>query len=221
MTGRLSRTASAVALACASLTALPGTAQASTLPAFQHSWTRITPALAARMRYSWRPSCPVPLSALRYVRVSFLGFDGEAHTGELVVNAAVLTTVVGEFRQLYAQRFAIRRMHLVDDYKGVDESSMQVDNTSAFNCRPVAGSTSWSMHAFGEAIDLNPVENPSLLDHDPHVADPPQGQAYLSRSKARPGMVDASVRAVFASYGWGWGGGWTDRDLMHFSANGK
>ena len=77
------------------------------------------------------------------------------------------------------------------------------------------------MHAFGEAIDLNPIENPSLLNHDPHVADPPQGQAYLSRSKVRPGMVDASVQAVFASYGWGWGGHWSDRDLMHFSSNGK
>ena len=216
------RAAAAAVLVCASLTAAPGPAHAaSTLPAFQHSWTRITPALAARMHYSWRPGCPVPLSALRYVRVSFVGFDGARHTGEIVVNAAVLTAVVGEFRQLYAMRFPIRRMHLVDDYQGVDESSMGVDNTSSFNCRPVAGSTSWSMHALGRAIDLNPVENPSLLHHDPHVADPPQGQDYLSRSKARPGMVGAAVRAVFASYGWGWGGRWSDRDLMHFSSNGK
>jgi hypothetical protein len=221
MSPRLARAAAAVVMAAASLTLVPTGAQAAALPAFHHSWTRITPALAQRMRYSWRPGCPVPLSALRYVRVSFVGFDGAAHTGEIVVNAAVLTTVVGEFRALYAQRFEIRRMHLVDNYKGVDESSMQVDNTSSFNCRQVAGQSSWSMHAFGEAIDLNPVENPSLLNHDPHVADPPQGQSYLSRSKARPGMVNASVRAVFASYGWGWGGHWSDRDLMHFSANGK
>jgi hypothetical protein len=173
------------------------------------------------MHYSWRPGCPVPLSQLRYVRVSFVGFDGAEHLGEIVVNAKVLTAVVGEFRSLYAQRFPIRRMHLVDDYKGVDEASMGVDNTSSFNCRPVLGTSSWSMHAFGEAIDLNPIENPSLLNHDPRKADPPAGQAYLNRSKARPGMVDATVRADFAAYGWGWGGHWSDRDLMHFSSNGR
>ena len=199
--------------------ALP--AQASGLPAFRHSWTRITPALAARMTHSWRPGCPVPLSSLRYVHVSFVGFDGKAHLGEIVVNAKVLTAVVGEFRALYAQRFRVHRMHIVDYYLGTDEVSMSHDNTSSFNCRPVAGSSSWSMHAYGEAIDLNPVENPSLLDHNPHKADPPAGQAYLNRSPVRPGMVTASTRAVFAAYGWGWGGHWSDRDLMHFSSNGR
>jgi hypothetical protein len=208
-------------LAASQLMLSSAQADATGLPAFRHSWTRITPALAARMHYSWRPGCPVPLSQLRYVRVSFVGFDGAAHLGEIVVNAKVLTAVVGEFRTLYAQRFPIRRMHLVDDYKGVDEASMGVDNTSSFNCRPVQGTSSWSMHAFGEAIDLNPIENPSLLNHDPNKADPPAGQPYLNRSKARPGMVNAAVRAAFGSYGWGWGGHWSDRDLMHFSSNGR
>ena len=197
-----------------------GQARAAGLPAFRHGWTRITPALASRMHYSWRPGCPVPLSQLRYVRVSYVGFDGAAHYGEIVVNAKVLTAVVGEFRRLYAMRFRIHRMHLVDNYRGVDEASMGVDNTSSFNCRPVQGTSSWSMHAFGEAIDLNPIENPSL-NHDPHKADPPAGQPYLNRSRTRPGLVTASVRSVFAAYGWGWGGHWSDRDLMHFSSNGK
>jgi poly-gamma-glutamate synthesis protein (capsule biosynthesis protein) len=208
-------------LVAAQLMLASGPAGAAGLPAFRHSWSRITPALAARMHWSWRPGCPVPLSQLRYVRVSFVGFDRAAHLGELVVNANVLTAVVGEFRSLYAQRFPIHRMHLVDDYKGVDEASMAADNTSSFNCRPVLGTSSWSMHAFGEAIDVNPIENPSLLNHDPRRADPPAGQPYLNRSKARPGMVTASVRAVFSSYGWGWGGHWSDRDLMHFSSNGR
>lgn len=208
----------AVLLASAQLGLAPGEASAAGLPAFRHSWTRITPALAARMHYSWRPGCPVPLSQLRYVRVSFVGFDGKEHLGEIVVNAKVLTAVVGEFRALYAQRFRIHRMHLVDNYKGVDEASMGVDNTSGFNCRPVAHTTSWSMHAYGEAIDLNPIENPSL---EAGHADPPAGAPFLNRSKARPGMVNGGVRAVFASYGWGWGGLWSDRDLMHFSSNGK
>ncbi len=215
------RTGVVALLLAGSQLGLVAPAGATGLPAFRHSWTRITPALAARMHYSWRPGCPVPLSQLRYVRVSFVGFDGAEHLGELVVNATVLTAVVGEFRGLYVQRFPIRRMHLVDNYQGVDEASMGVDNTSAFNCRPVAGSSGWSMHAFGEAIDLNPIENPSLLDHDPARADPPAGQPYLNRSVARPGMVTGGVRAVFTSYGWGWGGHWRERDFMHFSANGR
>jgi hypothetical protein len=74
------------------------------------------------------------------------------------------------------------------------------------------------MHAYGRAIDLNPIENPSL---EAGRADPPAGEPYLSRGRARPGMVNGSVTAVFRSYGWGWGGHWSDRDLMHFSSNGK
>ena len=39
---------------------------------------------------------------------------------------------------------------------------MAADNTSAFNCRYAVapGPKRWSVHAYGEAIDVNTVENP-------------------------------------------------------------
>ncbi len=51
-------------------------------------------------------------------------------------------------------------MELIDRYGGDDHRSMHHDNTSAFNCRFVNGTTRWSMHAYGKAIDINPRENP-------------------------------------------------------------
>src|SRR5919109_1112810 len=39
------------------------------------------------------------------------------------------------FARLYAARFPIRRMRVVDVYGGSDPRSMAADNTSAFNCR--------------------------------------------------------------------------------------
>src|SRR3954447_13807214 len=105
---------------------------------------------------------------------------------------------------LYAARWPITRMELIDVYEG-DDPSMAADNTSAFNCRPVAGTSRWSEHAFGRAIDLNPVENPYVAGS--HVS-PPAGQAFVDRAEARPGVVragDVVVRA-FAAVGWGWGG---------------
>jgi hypothetical protein len=108
-------------------------------------------------------------------------------------------------------------------YRGNDDASLAADNTSAFNCRAAVGSTtgSWSMHAYGLAIDVNPVENPYLLAGRPR---PPAGRRYLNRSRIRPGMAVAGgvlVRA-FESRGWKWGGRWRGSpDYQHFSTNGR
>jgi hypothetical protein len=111
----------------------------------------------------------------------------------------------------------------VSAYRGSDDASMAADNTSGFNCRPAVGSRTggWSMHAYGEAIDVNPVENPYVLGN--RVL-PPAGRAYLVRTRARRGMAVAGgvlVRA-FESVGWTWGGRWaTSRDYQHFSTTGR
>ncbi len=134
--------------------------------------------------------------------------------------------VVSVFRKLYAARWPIARMRLVDAYRGDDDRSMAANNTSAYNCRSVAGSTSWSEHAYGTAIDVNPVQNPYVQAGS--VA-PPSGQRYadLDRSpgtRLPPGVVqagDAVVRA-FAAIGWEWGGRWTtSKDYQHFSLTGR
>jgi hypothetical protein len=170
---------------------------------------------------SWREGCPVGLNDLRLVRLTYLGFDGEAHRGRLVVHRRWADEMVEVFRRLYAREFPIRRMRLVDHYGADDLESMRHDNTSAFNCRYVAGTTVWSQHAFGTAVDVNPVENPYV---DGTYVSPPNGEPYVDRSDVRPGMIvkrDVVWRA-FRSIGWEWGGAWRSvKDYQHFSANGR
>jgi hypothetical protein len=169
---------------------------------------------------SWKAGCPVSLADLRLVSVSHLGFDGRVHTGRLVVNEAVAADVVTVFRKLFELRFPIRRMRLVDEYGASDYRSIEADNTSAFNCRRATGSTSWSEHAYGRAIDLNPLENPYVsggrTSHRRSVR-------YLDRANLREGMVTPAVVAAFRAIGWGWGGDWAGsvQDYQHFSASGR
>jgi len=182
----------------------------------------VAPVTAAQLGKSWHPGCPVGPAQLRRVRVSYVGFDGRAHFGELVVDAAVAGDVETVFERLYAARFPIRRMRPVAAYGGSDDRSMAADNTSAFNCRYAVtpGPKHWSVHAYGEAIDVNTVENPYL---EGGRVLPPAGRAYTDRSRYRRGMAVARgvlVRA-FASVGWLWGGRWTTSpDWQHFSKTG-
>jgi hypothetical protein len=177
----------------------------------------------ADIRGSWRRGCPVGPSELRTIRLSYWGFDGERRIGRLVVRRTVTGPVVAAFRNLYRARFPIRRIAPVSTYGGSDDASMAADNTSAFNCRRAVGSSTggWSEHAYGEAVDVNPVENPYVLGG--RVL-PPAGRAYLARSRARRGMAvenGALVRA-FDAVGWGWGGRWSSsRDYQHFSRSGR
>ena len=133
----------------------------------------------------------------------------------------VARDVVTVFRRLYAARFPIRRLRKVDAYRGSDDASMAADNTSGFNCRFVSGTRRWSQHAYGEAIDVNPVENPYVQGAR---VSPPAGRKYLDRSRARPGMAVSGgllVRA-FAAVGWQWGGRWGGTpDYQHFSTTGR
>jgi len=175
------------------------------------------------VRYSWRPGCPVGPSSLARLTMTYWGFDGRAHTGELVVARRVAHDALVVFARLYAQRFPIRRMVPVDAYRGSDPASMAADNTSAFNCRyaVAAGPKRWSVHAYGEAIDVNPVENPYL---EGGAVRPRAGAAYLDRSRVRAGMAAAGGPLVdaFAAIGWQWGGRWTGSpDYQHFSSNGR
>ena len=171
---------------------------------------------------SWRPGCPVGLDELRVVRVTFWGFDRQAHRGRLVVHRAVARDVARLFGTLYAARFPIRKIRLVDYYGADDKRSMKDDNTSAFNCRYRNGvCCTWSMHAYGKAIDINPVENPELWSGG---ISPPNGASYVDRSDKRKGMIFHGdvVWKAFHAIGWGWGGDWSwPVDYQHFSTNGK
>jgi hypothetical protein len=192
----------------------------ATPPPFVARVERVT---AADLPYSWRSGCPVGPSQLRRLRLAYIGFDGKRQLGALVVSARVVPKVIVVFRRLYRARFPIRRMQPIDAYHGSDDRSAAADNTSGFNCRAAVttGAKSWSMHAYGEAIDVNDVENPYILGSR---VIPPAGKAYLDRANVRPGMAvegGALVRA-FASVGWGWGGRFAGTpDYQHFSSNGR
>ena len=189
------------------------------VPPFAHS---VSPVTRAQLPHSWRSGCPVAPSELRRVRLSHWGFDGRVHTGALVVNESAVGDVVVVFRRLYGARFPVRRMRPIDAYGGDDERSLAADNTAGFNCRYAVGPgpRRWSTHAYGLAIDVNPVENPYLEGGRVH---PRAGRAYLDRSRFRPGMAVRGrvlVRA-FAAVGWQWGGRWQGTpDYQHFSSTG-
>ena len=150
-----------------------------------------------------------------------MGFDGREHLGELVVHQADVTAVAIAFKLMWDARVPIERMRLVDDYGGSDDASMAANNTSAFNCRRVAGTGTWSQHAYGRAIDINPVQNPYVAGS---LVDPPAGRGFLDRRNVRPGMLVERGPAVaaFDRIGWGWGGRWSSaKDYQHVSANGR
>jgi hypothetical protein len=177
---------------------------------------------AAELGASWHAGCPGEPVQLRRLTLSYWGFDNAPHTGALIVNAKVVSAVSAAFRTLYNERFPIRSMRPVSEFGGSDDASMAADNTSAFNCRYAVadGPPKWSAHAYGEAVDVNTVENPYL---DGGKVLPPEGAAYARRTPYRPGMAVPGGQLVqaFATVGWHWGGAWTGSpDYQHFSSTG-
>ncbi len=204
------------AIAGAVALAVPAAAQ------YQVTISQLTAAERTAMTPSaWRRGCPVGLDDLRVVRPTFRDFRGKERTGQIVVNASVAPAVARIFRSLYRDGVPIRRMEPIQKYKGSDWHSIEADNTSAFNCRKATGSGRWSNHAYGTAIDINPIENPWVEPGGViyHRASKP----YINRTP-RPGMAvegGALVRA-FEREGWQWGGRWRGtKDYQHFSADGR
>jgi hypothetical protein len=165
---------------------------------------------------SWREGCPLSLERLRVVRLDHWDFSGKVRQGVLIVRDDVAEEVAEIFGRLFGERFPIRRMAPIDKYDGDDFTSIEADNTSAFNCRPVTGSSEWSHHAYGVAIDLNPLENPYVLDGG---TSHPDSEPYLDRGRARGVIVEGGpVVEAFEAAGWYWGGDWNNPvDYQHFS----
>ena len=180
-----------------------------------------------KSRDAWHQGCPVPLSGLRLLTVAHRGFGGRTRTGQLVVNKGAARPLARVFRRLYKLRFPIRHMSLADAYGPRSSRPRDGDLSGSFECREAvpspctggSGTGSWSMHAYGLAVDLNPRENPYVgcgQSRDPTA------RRYRNRSRTRPGMVTPRVVEAFRSIGWGWGGSWTGntKDYMHFSSSG-
>jgi D-alanyl-D-alanine carboxypeptidase len=172
------------------------------------------------VRSTWQSNCPVKPEQLRYLTMSFRGFDARAHTGEMLVHADVAKAVVGVFKRLYAAGFPIEEMRVTTTAELSLLPTGDGNNTSAFVCRETVGQKQWSEHAYGRAIDLNPFNNPYVRGD---LVIPELASAYLDRDWVRSGMVrdDGPAVIAFESAGWKWGGRWSDPvDFMHFSANG-
>ena len=192
---------------------------------FNANISEITPEVKKRMIEgdSWRQGCPVSLENLRYIQVNHWNFKGETVSGEIIVHEEVANDMVYIFEELYNSHYPIRQMQLVSNYHGNDWESIDADNTSAFNCRPVTGKKKkWSKHAYGKAIDINPLENP-YISRKGHIAH--EGSLkYRKRRHQNNSTADQAVvlkndkiTKIFKSYGWKWGGDWnTIKDYQHF-----
>jgi hypothetical protein len=171
---------------------------------------------------SWHTGCPVPISDLRYIRVVYHDFSYKDRVGELIVHKSIANEIVWIFEELYSIGYPIRQMRLISDFGGSDWKSIEADNTSAFNCRRATGSKKWSKHAFGRAIDINPLENPyiSKTGHISHRA----SLKYKKRFHKDSSPSDRAVllprdeaTLIFKSYGFKWGGDWRYiKDYQHF-----
>ena len=202
-----------------SSTTTTATTTTTTVQAFISSVSTVS---AAQLGGTWHAGCPIDPSQLRSIQMSYWGFDNHPHLGTMVVNVSVVDSVIQVFSTLYAARFPIEEMIPESAYGGDDNAAAAADDTSGFNCRYAVapGPPQWSVHAYGEAIDVNDVQNPYI---DGPTIIPPAGAAYEDRSDVRPGMAVPSGTLVgaFASVGWQWGGRWTESpDYQHFSLTG-
>jgi len=172
---------------------------------------------------SWRKSCPVPLTDLRYIQINHWDFNDKIITGEVIVHKDRAEDFVEVFTALFKIHYPIRQMHLISDYGGDDWKSIEADNTSVFNCRSVIGKKKrWSQHAYGKAIDINPIENPYIskkgkISHKASL----KYKKRLHKVKSNPDkailLKEDNATKIFQQHGWKWGGDWhTIKDYQHF-----
>ena len=176
------------------------------------------------------PDPPVGCARLRLVKFRYVDFAKSHHDdGEIVVMDAAARHVLQIFQSLFRMRFPIAKARLMQGYQGDDEASMRDNNTSAFNDRPIAGGGPRSLHAYGLAIDVNPIQNPFVTRNEAALLfDPPAGIDYANRlndrpfKQRRPGMAEEAID-VFAKNGFLiWGGYWDSPiDYQHFQVGRK
>ena len=163
----------------------------------------------------------ISLDELRYIHIWHYNFDGDPAEGELICNEAIAQDVVEIFYELYRNEYRLEQVHLIDEYGGDDISSMEANNTSCFNYRPIQDSTRLSKHALGLAVDINPLYNPYITYNTDGTEDvsPVSGSAYADRSASFSYKIDESdlCYKLFIQHGFTWGGNWNScKDYQHF-----
>ena len=189
-----------IALLCLCVAAAALTAPAAQAAGYTSTVTPIPKDMRKAMTgVSWHKGCPASLGELRLITATHRTPDGGAATGQLIVHRDVAATVDMVLKRLWQINYPIERMEPVDRYGGDDWQSIEANNTSAFNCRAATGSSKWSNHAYGKAIDINPIQNPWIENGKVfHKA----SWKYVDRSKRRSPMMilpnDKVVR-IFAA----------------------
>lgn len=217
--GVVAHSASGSGTAPSPLTSSPS---ASPSPAtFQGSIERITPTEKRWMTgETWHRGCPVPIRSLRLLRMDYFNFDGDVVQGRMVVNRRAASDMLGVLETMFNGEFPLEHVDTLELYPPAERPDKLRNVSVAFNCRVIAGSSTWSQHAYGLAVDINPVQNPWVSDGK---VIPRVGRAYVDRTQHLPGMIhrNDAVVAAFSDIGWGWGGNWrTLKDYMHFSRTG-
>lgn len=158
---------------------------------------------------------------LRYVHILHYNFEGEVTEGELICNTLIAQDLVEIFYELYRAEYQLEKVRLIDEYLADDDASMEDNNTSCFNYRVVEGTDKLSKHAYGLAIDINPLYNPYVrYNSDGSVTiDPAGSEPYADRSAAFPYKIDENdlCLRLFKEHGFTWGGDWNSmKDYQHF-----
>lgn len=160
----------------------------------------------------------VKIQDLRYLRLIHYDLNGNIRLGELICNAKIAEDLRDIFKVFFDSVYPVANIRLIDEYGADDETSMQANNTSCFNFRPTPGGGKISRHAYGMAVDLNPLYNPYVNPKKGKVL-PPEGEIYLSRNLDFPYKIDKEDLAYreFSKRGFKWGGNWrTMKDYQHF-----
>ncbi len=169
---------------------------------------------------SHKSTCPISSKQLRVVSVPYIDFKGQSKTGKLIVHKHIAKKVEKIFDKLYQKRYRIERIRPIWRYGANDHDSISANNTSAYNCRKIAGTTKWSNHAYGLAIDINPIQNPyiSRSGQTTHK----ESRPFVDRSskqKHSTAMIqpDSYIVKLFKRHGFKWGGDWRSiKDYQHF-----
>lgn len=158
---------------------------------------------------------PVPFEELRYLTIPYYDYDGQIQMGEMVCNKVIAKDLLFIFRELFAAQYQINSIRLVEDFNASDDLSMLANNTSCFNYRTVGNSRKLSKHAYGLAVDINPLQNPYVRYGK---VMPPGGEAYVDRNRSFSHKIDRRDLAfkLFTSHGFFWGGNWLNKDYQHF-----
>jgi hypothetical protein len=170
----------------------------------------------------WAPECPVPIESLRRLGVIHYDFNSAIKSGSIITIDIVAQNLLNIFQELFAQKFPIFSILPIESFLGDDELSMAANNSSCFNFRRIMGSDRLSMHSYGLAIDINPLQNPYIVTNEDGTRSiyPEASEKYLDRSIILPGMVEPIVD-IFAKYGFNiWGGDWRNPiDYQHFQTD--